>query len=234
MHARIAIVDDSPEVLDLMADVLGDAGYEVVRFTGEGDLVTDLAAVRPDAIILDLLLAASDSDGPGWDRLTRIRSELSGVPVLVCSADAVRLREGSAEIDRDPLLHALEKPFSLDRLEEAVQRLLPADSVPQWDDERDLVLVADEEARLVHASVPMLTLLGIGADVLARRRVADIVAQDPEWTEREWRRYRAEKRWEGRVSLKTAAGTLPARALAEIIEGRSATWYLSRVSIEAS
>lgn len=232
---RIAIVDDSPAVVELLREVLEDVGYDVVAFSGEGSsLLSDLAAASPDAIILDLLFPGRGSQLNGWDyqRLMRSHEALRMVPILLCSADVAEMRARREEIERDPLLAAVEKPFSLDVLEDAVARLIRARAVPGWDDERDLVLVADHDARLVHASAAMLAILGLDRQDLEARRVADIVAEGPAWTDREWQRYLTEGAWEGPVALRTRSGkVLPAIARANIIQGPHSTWHISRMQV---
>ena len=234
---RIAIVDDSPEVVDLLREVLEEAGYDVLTFSGEGDsLLSDVATASPNAVILDLLFRGPSSQLSGWEyfRLMRAHEALRHVPILVCSGDVAALRERREEIDRDPLLVAIEKPFTLDMLEDAVSRLVSVRAVPEWDDEHDLVLVADQEARLVHASAAMLAVLGLAPADLGACRVADIVAEGPNWTEREWQRYLSERVWEGPVALRTRFGeVLRATARADIIHGPSATWHVSRIQVAA-
>ena len=232
---RIAIVDDSPAVVDLLREVLEEVGYEVVAFSGEGrSLVSDLAAAAPSAVILDLLFPGPGSHLSGWDYLRMMRSHevLRRVPILLCSAAVTEMREHAEDIERDSLLGAIEKPFSLDLLVEAVARVISAGAMPEWDDERDLVLVADQDARLVYASAAMLAVLGLDHADLEARSVADIVAEGPAWTEREWQRYLTEGAWEGPVALRTRSGeVIPAIARADIIQGRSSTWHISRMQV---
>ena len=232
---RIAIVDDSPAVVDLLREVLEEVGYDVVTFSGqERSLVSDVATATPDAVILDLLFPGPGSQLSGWDYLRLMRSHelLRRVPILVCSADVTEMRERREEIERDPLLVAVEKPFTLDRLEDVVARLIAGGAVPEWDDERDLVLVADHDARLVHASAAMLAVLGLDRADLGACGVADIVAEGPAWTEQEWQRYLTERSWEGPVALRTRSGdVLPAVARADIIEGPYSTWHISRIQV---
>lgn len=235
LQSRVAVVDDSPEVVDLLREILQEAGYDVLGFSGDADdLVSDLATANPDAVILDLLFGGPTSRLSGWDyvRLMRSHKILRRVPILVCTGDVIALRDRHEEIDRDPFLVAVEKPFSLDQLEGAVSRLIGAATLPEWDDERDLVLVADHEARLVHASAAMLSVLGLDAADLEVSRVSDIVAEGPAWTDREWERYLSERAWEGPVALRTRSGeVLPATARADIIEGPSSTWHVSRIRV---
>ena len=232
LSRRIAIVDDSPEIIDLLRELLEAAGHEVVAFSGDGHLLSELVSAAPDAVILDLLFRGPTSQLSGWEAMRLIRSHeaLRAVPILVCSADLVALRERRAEIEQDPLVSAVEKPFTLAELEDAVQGLIGADRLPHWDDERELVLVADHDGQLVHASSAMLHLLDMDPAELRRSRVADIVAEGPAWTEREWQRYLAERTWAGAVSLRIRSGeVLPATARADIVRGPSATWHISRL-----
>lgn len=232
---RIAIVDDSPAVVDLLCEVVREAGYDPVAFSGQGcSSVSEVALAHPDAVVLDLLFSGPGSQLSGWDYLRMMRSHevLRRVPILVCSADVVELRERREEMERDPLLITVEKPFTLEVFENALSRLTGVRALPEWDDERELVLVADHEARLVHASAAMLALLGLDLADLEARRVADIVAEGQVWTKREWQRYLAEGAWEGAVGLRTRSGeVLRAIARAEIVQGPSATWHISRMQL---
>jgi CheY-like chemotaxis protein len=214
--------------------VLEDAANEVVSFSGEGSVVSELASAAPDAVILGLLFRGPSSQLSGWDhvRLIRTHEALRRVPILVCSRDAIGLGDRGEEIERDPLLSSVTKPFTLPELEDAVLRMIGAQRVPEWGEERDLILVADADARLVHASAAMRAMLELDLEALKACRVEDIVAEGPAWTEREWQRYPAERTWEGPVVLRTRSGAVvPASARAEIINGPSSTWHISRIHV---
>lgn len=234
-RSRVAVIDDSREIQDLLSDLLSAGGYEVLAFSGDdASILADLAAAQPDLIILDLLLGDPKSGLSGWDilQLARRHRGLRHVPILVCSADVREMRARRAQFDDDARTLTLEKPFSIDALERSVAHLASAQSLPRWDDEVDLVLVADRDARLVHASTAMLSRLGLSLAELRRLGVADIVAYGREWTDREWRRYLDERRWEGDVTLLTRDGRrLDARGRADIVEGKSAVWHVSRLTL---
>lgn len=234
---RVAVIDDSEEIRDLLRDLLSADGYEVSAFSGgEASLLSDLVATGPALIVLDLLLGDGTSGPSGWElfALARRHRDLRRVPILVCSADVRAMRARRSEFERDPRTRALEKPFSIDALERSVADLVTAQSLPAWDDAADLVLVADRDARLVHASMAMLSLLGASREELRGLEVADIVAYGREWTAREWNRYLDERRWEGEVTLLTTDGRrLPARGRADIVEGDSAVWHVSRLELQS-
>jgi two-component system, OmpR family, response regulator BaeR len=123
MNAHILIVEDQPELAQLVADYLLAADY---RTTHIGDGSQALAAVKlhvPDLIVLDLML-------PGVDGLTLARAirEFSTVPIIMTTARV-------EEIDRLLGLESgaddyLCKPFSprelVARVKAVLRRVQPA------------------------------------------------------------------------------------------------------------
>lgn len=128
---RIVVVNDSPEFLDTVREILADAGYEVTAHHGD-DLTADaIAALRPDLVIIDLVLrrrSLLDQLAAGWDLLVLIRShpELASVPIVVCSADTRQLRQRERELQQIAATYVLPKPFSIDQLESVVRSALDA------------------------------------------------------------------------------------------------------------
>lgn len=119
---RVAIVDDSLELLAVIGEMLRAVGaYDVRLFSSESTTLDDLAAAAPDLMIIDLRLGAGDA---GWQLLqaSRIDPLLATVPAILCSGDVVQLRRRAAEIANLRWVAVLEKPFSL----EAIEALLTA------------------------------------------------------------------------------------------------------------
>jgi CheY-like chemotaxis protein len=119
---RIAVINDNPEFLELMAAILDeDAGYDVSLFDGEHASVDAIAATDPNLVIVDLVLGGAS----GWDvvALARADGRLADRPILVCSADVAGLRGRRDELARIGNVHALEKPFTIDQITEVVERL---------------------------------------------------------------------------------------------------------------
>jgi CheY-like chemotaxis protein len=231
---RVTVIDDDQELVELLTDILTADGYEVEALPGVFGMER-LAATRPDVIVLDLLLGGESGGSSGWDCLRLIRSnrDLRNVPVVICSADVDQLRRRRRDIRRDGRLAVVAKPFSLDHFEATVADLIAPRLVPAWDDDVDLVLVADSDSRLVDASAAMLAMLGITPENLRRLRVSDIVAESPEWTEEQWDRYQRHGEWKGRVKLRSNGAIIPAVADAEILHGAETTWYVSRLTLVA-
>jgi CheY-like chemotaxis protein len=120
---RISVVNDNPDFLALMADILAeDAGYEVTLFHNERVTIDEIVGVEPDLLVIDLLLGGAS----GWDlvALARAHDRLAAVPIIVCSADVAELRDRAAELVRVGDVHLLAKPFSVDEITELVERLI--------------------------------------------------------------------------------------------------------------
>jgi PAS domain S-box-containing protein len=234
---RITVVDDQHDVAELLDELLTEFGHEVRRLICEEPRVDDIAATDPDLVILDLHLAGGRMEASGWDllRLMRADARLMSTPVLLCTADRQALRERRDEFLDDPLVAELPKPFRIDDAESIVRRLLDGVTAPRWDDRVDLVVVADQHARLVDASDAVLRLLGMTLDELRGREVGDIVAQPRAWTEAEWQQYLATGHWEGSVVLRRADGTaVEAQSVAEIVRTAERVWYVSRLSVDSA
>lgn len=78
----ILVVDDEPQVRQVVASYLESEGY-VVRAAANGtDALAEIARKRPDLIVLDLMLPEVD----GLTVLQRLRASGDSVPVIVLSA----------------------------------------------------------------------------------------------------------------------------------------------------
>jgi two-component system phosphate regulon response regulator OmpR len=84
---RIWVVDDDPEIRQLLSTYLGDQGYDVRCLAGGEQLQARLQGQRPDLLVLDLMLPGDD----GLTLLRRLRDGGDDLPVLMLTArgDAV-------------------------------------------------------------------------------------------------------------------------------------------------
>lgn len=132
--ARILVVDDDPALRNLLTDYLAASGF-VVDTAGDGvEMHRQLAAVAPDAIVLDLMM-------PGEDGLSLARGlrKTSDIPILMLSARGEEIdRVVGLEVGADDYLA---KPFSPRELLARLRALLrrtrvaepPAATVPGAD-----------------------------------------------------------------------------------------------------
>ncbi|TDU02238.1 two-component system OmpR family response regulator [Streptomyces sp. 846.5] len=111
---RALVVDDEPDLTEVVAQALVYDGWEVRTAADGAEAVAVAGAFRPDAVVLDVMLPDFD----GLEVLRRMRAEAPGVCVLFLTAkDAVDDRIAGITAGGDDYVS---KPFSL---EEVVARL---------------------------------------------------------------------------------------------------------------
>lgn len=121
---RVAVVDDDEEFVSLMEALLEEEGYAFVRpEIGAADPAEGVVAAEPDVVVLDLRGVYDDGGLALLGRL-RANASLADLPVLVCSADIHALRAHAAELAGMSGVAALEKPFRIEALMGALERLL--------------------------------------------------------------------------------------------------------------
>lgn len=114
--ARILVVDDSWETVELIRRVLSNAGHEPIPAYGGHEALTKVVIERPDIVILDLMMP--DMDGFETLRLMRGMPETNGLPVIVITASADQdLEQRVALAGGNACLH---KPIDVDILIEAI------------------------------------------------------------------------------------------------------------------
>ena len=108
---RILVIEDDPEITDLLRAMLEEEGYEVLASGAAVDPVA-ISDLQPALIVLDLRIGGRVT---GWTWLEELRQtqESRDIPVIVCTADA-RLAQRHAD-HRHPLAtDVMLKPFDLD------------------------------------------------------------------------------------------------------------------------
>jgi DNA-binding response OmpR family regulator len=104
----IAVVDDDPDILELVSVHLSREGMKVRRFPDAGEFYGFLQREIPDLIVLDLMLP--DSDGMEVCRYLRSDKRFSAIPIIMLTAKAGEIdRVLGLEIGADDYVT---KPFS--------------------------------------------------------------------------------------------------------------------------
>ena len=118
--AKILIADDSPALREMVREMLGALGHEVVDAANGSEALQRLQESRPDLILLDLQMPALD----GVTTLQHIRRDprFARLPVIALTALAMTG-------DRQQALDAgfddyLSKPVSMAQLSKYVERHL--------------------------------------------------------------------------------------------------------------
>ncbi|GAF49556.1 two-component system OmpR family response regulator [Rhodococcus wratislaviensis] len=114
VEARVLVVDDEPNILELLSVSLRFQGFEVATAPTGAEGLDTARTFRPDAVILDVMMPGMD----GFGLLKRLRADGVDAPVLFLTAkDAVEDKISGLTLGADDYVT---KPFSL---EEVVTRL---------------------------------------------------------------------------------------------------------------
>ena len=122
---RVTVVNDNPEFLELVHDILEDDRYDPTTVDGDcADALDRIRASQPDLLMIDLRMGTDELHG--WRIAQEVRADpnLSRVPIVVCSADVFALRELESELNGTRRTAALMKPFAVDELTDTIDRLL--------------------------------------------------------------------------------------------------------------
>src|SRR3954462_1004424 len=120
MSTRILIVEDDPDIADLVARYLDKAGFVTERAANGRDALAALAARLPDLMVLDLMLP--QVDGLEVCRQARASPHTAAIPIIMLTARAEESeRIVGLELGADDYLA---KPFSPNELVARVRALL--------------------------------------------------------------------------------------------------------------
>jgi CheY-like chemotaxis protein len=116
------VVDDDPEILELVAEVLDGLGLRALT-TFEPDTVPELAALhQPAVILLDIMMRGMD----GYTLATRLRGDLrtASIPIVFMTGEAAPIYR-TLSFGVGAVAH-VEKPFTPATLQAAIGRALSA------------------------------------------------------------------------------------------------------------
>ena len=120
LQSRVLVVDDEPELAEVMRDMLESAGHEVAIAESGAVALELLATARFDAIVSDLRMP--DMDGAGLWREVSARHPLLARSMLFVTGDT--LSPDAREFLRSARCASLDKPFSKADLLARVAELL--------------------------------------------------------------------------------------------------------------
>jgi DNA-binding response OmpR family regulator len=107
---KILIVDDSPDLLNVLSWILEKNGFSCVTTYYRQGLFSQLARFIPSMIFLDVNL--SDDDGRNICRKIKENPETKDIPVIMCSGDH-SLLENFESYQADA---CLKKPFDTETI----------------------------------------------------------------------------------------------------------------------
>jgi two-component system OmpR family response regulator len=115
---RILVVDDEPNIVDVVSMALRFQGFGVESAGTGGDALSKVAAFRPHLIVLDVMLP----DMEGFDVAQRLGAQRARVPIIFLTArDATDDKIRGLTLGGDDYVT---KPFSLEELVARIRSIL--------------------------------------------------------------------------------------------------------------
>jgi len=118
--ARILVVDDEPEITEIIEAFLDNAGYQVRVLNKAQEAIENAQEFKPDLILLDIMMPGTD----GYTVCNQIKENagLKNTPVIFLTGKDSKDDQGkSFQVGGDMYI---KKPFSCERLLEIVNVVL--------------------------------------------------------------------------------------------------------------
>ncbi|MBE0521183.1 MAG: response regulator [Candidatus Methanoperedenaceae archaeon] len=118
-NAKILVVDDEPDTLELIRLILESGGFKVIPASSGVEALKILETVRPALVLLDIMMPDMD----GWEVFRKIKEKDSSISIAILTAK-------SQNIDKLMGLHVLKaddyitKPFGKNELLDKVRILI--------------------------------------------------------------------------------------------------------------
>ena len=120
MHKEILVIDDNPDIRDLVSGILKDQNFNVRSAANYDQAVFEINKKLPDLAIIDIKLDKVDKDG--IDLLKLITKKDKFTPVIMISGHATV--QIAVEATRLGAYEFIEKPFSKEKILNYVKRAL--------------------------------------------------------------------------------------------------------------
>jgi CheY-like chemotaxis protein len=105
----VLVVDDDPDILDAICDILEGEGYRVARARHGVEALEQVEQEPPAIILLDLMMPVMD--GLSFAQTLRQRWDVPSIPIVVISADGNPQKVAAVGAQG-----YLAKPFDIDAL----------------------------------------------------------------------------------------------------------------------
>ena len=120
MSKKIMIVDDEPDILFTVGQVLEASGYEVIKANNGNECIEKLSQLpeNPDLVLLDIMMP----EVSGWDVAAKIKEnpEWQKIPIVFLTAKGYTMSVGMGNISAEDYIV---KPFDIKDLKERVDKV---------------------------------------------------------------------------------------------------------------
>ena len=111
----VLVVEDDDAIRSVIAEVLEERGFSVMRAANGAEALESVESRRPDVVVLDLLMPVMH----GWAFMEEYASRTDGqqIPIVVVSVNPLLPRS----FNRFGVLRCIGKPFDVDELTRSVE-----------------------------------------------------------------------------------------------------------------
>jgi len=163
MAKTILVVDDEPNIVRTVSDILQDEGFEVVSAADGESALKMVEEELPDLALLDIALPGMD----GLEVLRQLKEFSPGLPVVMISAYGNV--ENAVKATRLGAYDFIEKPPHVDKIILTVRNAL------------EMARLAEENLRLRQRTVSAVEIIGKSPPIQTLREQVRIVAPTKAW-----------------------------------------------------
>ncbi|MHB1605724.1 MAG: sigma-54-dependent transcriptional regulator [Leptospirales bacterium] len=147
----VLVVDDEPNILKVLGEVLSDEGYRVLTARSASEGLSRLEEELPDVIFLDVWLGSDD----GLELMGKFRERYPEIPVIVMSGHGTI--ETAVRAIKTGAFDYVEKPFSLDKILITIRHALRQRNLEE--ENQSLRRIVERNYRIVGDSDPISFLM---------------------------------------------------------------------------
>jgi DNA-binding NtrC family response regulator len=115
---RVLVIDDDPQILELIQIILEDEGHEVTTLSSGRRAVETVTDARPDLVLLDIVMQSRH----GMEVLAELRQAAPDVPVVLLSGAVTQVSDMPDIARALGAYDFIEKPFDAQHLVDVVNQ----------------------------------------------------------------------------------------------------------------
>ena len=119
MTRKIMVVDDEPDILFTVGQMLEISGYEVIKVSDGKECLDKLEETSPDLVLLDIMMPEIS----GWDVAAKIKEnpKWNGIPIVFLTAKGDTMSVGMGGLASEDYIV---KPFDIKDLKDRIEKIL--------------------------------------------------------------------------------------------------------------